>query len=232
MVDEINTIYSSLSKLSDDELRNRVKEIRGVIQKEISELSQVYSELEENYLKESDDKKRDDLSNELDRKKEELKKVTEKVLKDYMFEVFAIVKDTCRRLIGYKYQVRGNEEIWNMVPYDVQLIGAISLHNGSIAEMATGEGKTLVATLPLFLNALTGKGVHLITVNDYLAQRDSEWMKPIFDFHNLTVSVIYNNMPHEERKAAYNCDITYGTNSEFGFDYLRDNMAIDADYLY
>lgn len=232
MVDEINKIYETLSNLSDDDLRERVNIIKASIQKEIHTLSAEYSELEDEYLKETDDNKRDNLSNELDRKKDNLKKVTEKVLKDNMFEVFAIVKDTCRRLLGYKYLVRGNEETWNMVPYDVQLIGAISLHNGAIAEMATGEGKTLVATLPLFLNALTGKGVHLITVNDYLAQRDSEWMRPIFDFHNITVSVIYNNMPHEERKAAYACDITYGTNSEFGFDYLRDNMAIDSDYLY
>ncbi len=232
MVDEINKIYATLSKLSDDELRNRVQEIKADIQKEIHDLTVEYSELEEKYLKETDENNRDKISIELDKKKENLKKVTDKVLYDNMFEVFAIVKDTCRRLVGHKYLVRGNEETWNMIPYDVQLIGAISLHNGAIAEMATGEGKTLVATLPLFLNALTGKGVHLITVNDYLAQRDSEWMKPIFDFHGITVSVIYNNMPHEEKKAAYNCDITYGTNSEFGFDYLRDNMAIDADYLY
>ena len=120
----------------------------------------------------------------------------------------------------------GNEITWDMVHYDVQLIGGVALHSGKIAEMATGEGKTLVATLPVFLNALTGKGVHLVTVNDYLAKRDSEWMGPIYEFHGLTVDCIDKHQPNSEaRRKAYNCDITFGTNNEFGFDYLRDNMA-------
>ena len=120
----------------------------------------------------------------------------------------------------------GNEVIWDMVHYDVQLIGGVALHSGKIAEMATGEGKTLVATLPVFLNALSGKGVHLVTVNDYLAKRDSEWMGPIYEFHGLTVDCIDKHQPNSEaRRKAYNCDITFGTNNEFGFDYLRDNMA-------
>jgi len=120
----------------------------------------------------------------------------------------------------------GNEITWDMVHYDVQLIGGVALHTGRIAEMATGEGKTLVATLPVFLNALTGKGVHLVTVNDYLAKRDSEWMGPIYEFHGLTVDCIDKHQPNSEaRRKAYNCDITFGTNNEFGFDYLRDNMA-------
>jgi len=120
----------------------------------------------------------------------------------------------------------GNEITWDMVHYDVQLIGGVALHSGRIAEMATGEGKTLVATLPVFLNALTGKGVHLVTVNDYLAKRDSEWMGPIYEFHGLTVDCIDKHQPNSEaRRKAYNCDITFGTNNEFGFDYLRDNMA-------
>ncbi len=115
---------------------------------------------------------------------------------------------------------------WNMVPYDVQLIGAAVLHQGKIAEMMTGEGKTLVATLPIYLNALTGKGVHIVTVNDYLAKRDAKWMGPIFEFHGLTIDCIDLHSPNsEERRKAYRCDITYGTNNEFGFDYLRDNMA-------
>jgi preprotein translocase subunit SecA len=116
-----------------------------------------------------------------------------------------------------------------MVPYDVQLIGGIVLHQGKIAEMATGEGKTLVATLPIYLNALTGRGVHLVTVNDYLAQRDSEWMGEIYKFHGLTVGCILNTMSPEQRKEIYKMDITYGTNNEFGFDYLRDNMAVDKE---
>jgi len=126
----------------------------------------------------------------------------------------------------------GNETTWDMVHYDVQLIGGIVLHQGRIAEMATGEGKTLVATLPVFLNALTGRGVHLVTVNDYLAKRDSEWMGPIFQFHGLSVDCIDKHEPNSEsRRKAYLADITYGTNNEFGFDYLRDNMAINPDDL-
>ncbi|MEN8227207.1 MAG: preprotein translocase subunit SecA [Bacteroidota bacterium] len=125
-----------------------------------------------------------------------------------------------------RWMAGGNEITWDMVHYDVQLIGGVALHSGKIAEMATGEGKTLVATLPVFLNALTGKGVHLVTVNDYLAKRDSEWMGPIYEFHGLTVDCIDKHQPNSEaRRKAYNCDITFGTNNEFGFDYLRDNMA-------
>ncbi|MBQ7690133.1 MAG: preprotein translocase subunit SecA [Muribaculaceae bacterium] len=121
----------------------------------------------------------------------------------------------------------GNETVWDMVHYDVQLIGGTVLHQGKIAEMATGEGKTLVATLPVFLNALTGNGVHVVTVNDYLAKRDSEWMGPLYQFHGLSVACIDKTQPNSpERRAAYNCDITFGTNAEFGFDYLRDNMAM------
>ena len=121
----------------------------------------------------------------------------------------------------------GNEITWDMVHYDVQLIGGIVLHQGKIAEMATGEGKTLVATLPVFLNALAGKGVHVVTVNDYLSKRDSEWMGPLYEFHGLSVDCIDKHQPNSEaRKKAYNCDITFGTNNEFGFDYLRDNMAV------
>ena len=125
-----------------------------------------------------------------------------------------------------RWMAGGNEITWDMVHYDVQLIGGVALHSGKIAEMATGEGKTLVATLPVFLNALTGKGVHVVTVNDYLAKRDSEWMGPIYEFHGLTVDCIDKHQPNSEaRRKAYNCDITFGTNNEFGFDYLRDNMA-------
>ena len=126
----------------------------------------------------------------------------------------------------------GKPITWDMVHYDVQLIGGIALHEGKIAEMHTGEGKTLVATLPMYLNALTGKGVHLVTVNDYLAKRDSAWMAPIFEFHGMSVDCIDYHQPNSaERKKAYNADITYGTNNEFGFDYLRDNMAHSPDDL-
>ena len=130
------------------------------------------------------------------------------------------------------WKAGGNEIQWDMVHYDVQLIGGIALHQGKIAEMATGEGKTLVATLPVFLNALAGKGVHMVTVNDYLSKRDSEWMGPLYMFHGLSVDCIDKHQPNSaERKRAYDCDITFGTNNEFGFDYLRDNMAISEEDL-
>ena len=131
-----------------------------------------------------------------------------------------------------QWMAGGNMITWDMVHYDVQLIGGVVLHSGKIAEMATGEGKTLVATLPVYLNALPGKGVHVVTVNDYLAKRDSEWMGMLFEFHGLTVDCIDKHEPHsEERKAAYRADITYGTNNEFGFDYLRDNMSRNPEEL-
>ena len=130
------------------------------------------------------------------------------------------------------WNAAGKEITWDMVHYDVQLIGGMVLHSGKISEMQTGEGKTLVATLPLYLNALTGNGVHLVTVNDYLAKRDSTWKAPLFEFHGLTVDCIDNHQPNSEgRKKAYDADITYGTNNEFGFDYLRDNMAHSPEDL-
>src|SRR5665647_571804 len=131
-----------------------------------------------------------------------------------------------------KWIAGGNEITWDMVHYDVQLIGGVALHKGKIAEMGTGEGKTVVATLPVFLNALAGRGVHIVTVNDYLSKRDSEWMGPIYEFHGLTVDCIDKHQPNsQDRRKAYNADITFGTNNEFGFDYLRDNMAINPEDL-
>jgi len=130
------------------------------------------------------------------------------------------------------WDAAGTPVVWNMIHYDVQLVGGVAMHQGKIAEMHTGEGKTLVATLPMYLNALTGNGVHLVTVNDYLAKRDSAWTAPIFQFHGLTVDCIDYYQPNSpERRAAYNADITYGTNNEFGFDYLRDNMSHAPDDL-
>jgi preprotein translocase subunit SecA len=145
---------------------------------------------------------------------------------DLMAEAFAVVKEACRRHMGKSWTIVGHETSWEMLPFDVQLIGAIVLHEGKIAEMATGEGKTLVAVMPLYLNGLGGKGCHLVTVNDYLAHRDSQWMGEILRFLGLTVGVVEHDMDHAARRAAYACDVTYGTNNEFGFDYLRDNMAV------
>ena len=144
-------------------------------------------------------------------------------LESILPEAFAVVKRGARLLCGQDVDVCGTPIAWNMVHFDVQLIGGTALHRGFIAEMATGEGKTLVATLPVYLNALTGMGVHVVTVNDYLARRDSMWMGALFKFLGLTVGCIQSMMPSEQRRRMYACDITYGTNSEFGFDYLRDN---------
>ncbi|MDR2928299.1 MAG: preprotein translocase subunit SecA, partial [Cytophagaceae bacterium] len=140
--------------------------------------------------------------------------------------------DGNRAIFRNSWMAGGNMVTWDMIHYDVQLIGGAVLHEGKISEMATGEGKTLVATLPVFLNALTGKGVHVVTVNDYLAKRDSEWMGPLYMFHGLSVDCIDKHQPNSaERRKAYRADITFGTNNEFGFDYLRDNMAISPDDL-
>src|SRR5579864_184383 len=164
--------------------------------------------------------------------KEELSKIEDKDelaqrLNEILPEAFAVVKNACRRLWGTEIIVREHPLKWEMVPFDVQLIGGICLHTGRIAEMATGEGKTLVATLPVYLNALTGRGVHVVTVNDYLAARDGEWMGAVYKFLGLTVGCILHDQPPNIRRDQYNCDITYGTNAEFGFDYLRDNgMAV------
>lgn len=145
-------------------------------------------------------------------------------------EAFAAVKNACRRLCGTQIEVKGHSLLWEMIPFDVQLIGGYALHSGRIAEMATGEGKTLVATLPVYLNALSGRGVHIVTVNDYLASRDSEWMGAVYKFLGISVGCILHDQPPKVRRAQYRCDVTYGTNSEFGFDYLRDNgMASKAE---
>ncbi|WP_395744746.1 preprotein translocase subunit SecA [Prosthecobacter sp.] len=149
--------------------------------------------------------------------------IEQKMLNDILPEAYAVVKNGARRMCGREIVVCDQPLGWNMVHFDVQLIGGVALHRGMIAEMATGEGKTLVGTLPVYLNALTGRGVHVITVNDYLARRDSEWMGSLYKFLGLTVGCIQNDQPSHLRREQYVCDITYGTNSEFGFDYLRDN---------
>src|ERR1041384_2781094 len=151
-------------------------------------------------------------------------------LNEILPDAFAVVKNACRRLWGTDIIVRDHPLKWEMIPFDVQLIGGMGLHGGKIAEMATGEGKTLVATLPVYLNALTCRGVHVVTVNDYLAARDSEWMGAVYRYLGLTVGCILHDQSPSVRREQYNCDITYGTNAEFGFDYLRDNgMAIRAE---
>ena len=155
--------------------------------------------------------------------KDQEKAVIQQALDEVLPEAYALLKNACRHLVGTTEEVCGHTLTWNMIPFDVQLLGGIVLHQGKISEMQTGEGKTLVATMPLYLNALAGKNVQLVTVNDYLALRDATWMGHLYKYLGLTVGCIQNTMDSEERRAQYLCDITYGTNSEFGFDYLRDN---------
>lgn len=230
-VEEINQYYEEYKKISDEELIAKTQEFRELIKSTTKELEDKIIALQDKLKTDVTHEQRQDIYSELNDLDKELQDLTEDTLNSILTQVFAIVKDTCRRLVGREWKAGGMLIRWDMVPFDVQLIGGIVLHQGKISEMATGEGKTLVATLPMFLNALTGKGVHLITVNDYLATRDSEWMGEIYKFHGLTVGCITNDMDNNKRRDAYNCDITYGTNNEFGFDYLRDNMVIDSNYM-
>lgn len=229
IVDEINQEFEKIKDFSEDELKQKTVEFKEKIQSETSELRDNIEELNKR-LQTDEDFDRQKVYDELDSLEEELNEAYESILDEILPEAFAVIKATCIKLLGKTITVRNTKTEWNMVPYDVQLMGGVVLHQGKIAEMATGEGKTLVATMPLYLNALIGRGVHLVTVNDYLAERDSEWMGEIFRFHGLTVGVILNTMDPSDRKEQYQCDITYGTNNEFGFDYLRDNMAIDPDH--
>ncbi|MHC1737658.1 MAG: preprotein translocase subunit SecA [Ignavibacteriaceae bacterium] len=229
IVDEIVVEYEKLKDLSDDQLKDKTAEFKQKIQDGTAEIRDRIDALNTR-LQSDEDFDRHQAYDDLDDLNDELNDKYEEILDELLPEAFAVVKDTCRRLVGRSWTVMGHKAVWDMVPYDVQLMGGVVLHQGKIAEMATGEGKTLVATLPIYLNALTGRGVHLITVNDYLAQRDSEWMGEIFRFHGLSIGVILNTMNPDQRKVMYNCDITYGTNNEFGFDYLRDNMAIDKEH--
>ncbi len=185
----------------------------------INKLEEEYQKLTDDQLKAKTQEFKDRLAN-------------GETLDDILCEAFATVKNACRRLCGTTAVVCDHELTWDMIPFNVQIIGGIALHKKKIAEMATGEGKTLVATMPLYLNALTGKNCQLVTVNDYLAKRDSEWMGLVYKYLGLTVGCIQNEMNPEERRAQYACDITYGTNSEFGFDYLRDmGMASSKEQL-
>ncbi|HJZ81497.1 MAG TPA: preprotein translocase subunit SecA [Pyrinomonadaceae bacterium] len=197
-VEAINALEPEMQKLSDDQLREKTEEFRRRIQQRLAQLPDE---------PEADPERRKQLE------QERLQAINE-VLNEILVEAFAVVREAGRRVL-------------NMRHFDVQLIGGMVLHQGTIAEMKTGEGKTLVATLPVYLNALSGRGVHVVTVNDYLAKRDSEWMGKLYRFLGLTVGVIVHDLDDEERREAYASDVTYGTNNEFGFDYLRDNMKFD-----
>jgi preprotein translocase subunit SecA len=236
IVDAINEHYERLHDVSDDDLQGQTAKLRAIIAERTSALEAKVAELKAAKHTAADAEERDRLDNELiggDGRggvEGELRQAVADVLYEILPEAFATVREAARRLLGTTVTVTGHDIEWNMIPYDVQLMGGIELHLGRIAEMATGEGKTLVATLPLYLNALVGKGAHLVTVNSYLARRDSQWMGHVYKYLGLTVGCLDDTEPGTlERRAAYLCDITYGTNNEFGFDYLRDNMVVSLE---
>jgi len=206
-----------LGKLIGDPNAKEIERLRSKIDK-INKQEEKYQKLSE-----------EDLKNKTQEFKGRIQKG--ETVDDLIIEAFAIVKNACRRMVGQKFTLGKQEQTWNMIPYDVQLIGGMVLHEGKISEMKTGEGKTLVAALPVYLNALEGKGVHVITVNDYLAQRDAAWIGNLYQYLGLSVGVVVHGLKAEQRREAYNADITYGTNNEFGFDYLRDNMATKTEQL-
>ncbi|HCC85274.1 MAG TPA: preprotein translocase subunit SecA [Porphyromonadaceae bacterium] len=263
IVKKVQDAYANIAKLTNDELRNKTKELEKRIKDYVAEEQTEIERLKAG-MEEVDLDQRESIWNQIDKLEKAITDKYEKILEEILPEAFSIMKDTARRFAeneeivvtatdfdrdlsathdfvrieGDKaiYQnhwiAGGNEITWDMVHYDVQLFGGVVLHRGKIAEMATGEGKTLVATLPVFLNALTHEGVHVVTVNDYLSKRDAEWMGPMYMFHGLSVDCIDKHEPNSEaRRKAYEADITFGTNNEFGFDYLRDNMAISPKDL-
>ncbi|HEX7243027.1 MAG TPA: preprotein translocase subunit SecA [Longimicrobiaceae bacterium] len=230
LVDQINEEWERLQGVSEEELRGQTARFRERIREATAELSAELEELRAEKRASESSAEREEIAARIGDAEARFKAAIEATLDEILPEAFATVKEACRRLVGTPVAVTGQTLTWDMVPYDVQLIGGIVLHQGKVAEMATGEGKTLVATLPLYLNALAGRGSHLVTVNAYLAQRDSDWMGHLFGYLGLTVGCIDLHEPNTpERRDAYGADITYGTNNEFGFDYLRDNMVHSLD---
>ncbi|MDR0865911.1 MAG: preprotein translocase subunit SecA [Candidatus Symbiothrix sp.] len=262
-VQKIVAVYPSIEQLSNDELRDRSRQLMDYLQEKVvtekAKIAELKATIENLELED-----REKVWNEIDKIEKDVTEQHEKTLEEILPEVFSIVKDTARRFTENEHTIvtatdfdrqlavkhdfvtidgdkaiyqnhwvaGGNEITWDMIHYNVQLFGGVVLHKGKIAEMATGEGKTLVATLPVFLNAMTHNGVHVVTVNDYLSKRDSEWMGPLYMFHGLSVDCIDKHKPNsDDRRKAYEADITFGTNNEFGFDYLRDNMAISPKDL-
>ncbi len=233
---EIEEHGGRIASLSDDDLRAQTGKFRGIITERSQDLAARIAELKERKRTATDAAEREAIDNQLGGAdgrgglEADYRTVIADTLDEILPEAFATVREAAKRLLGTTVMVTGRPMDWNMVHYEVQLVGGIQLHLGKIAEMATGEGKTLVATLPLYLNALPGRGAHLVTVNSYLARRDSQWMGHLFSYLGLNVAVLDDTEPGSpERQAAYHADITYGTNNEFGFDYLRDNMVVATD---
>ncbi|MFC1658928.1 hypothetical protein ACFL1D_06065, partial [Candidatus Omnitrophota bacterium] len=210
-VNRVNKLEPEIKGLSDSQLRGKTEEFSRHILTKSREHEQEIRELQERLLSVA-------IPEEKEIVRQRLKLARNKIFAGILAEAFAVVRETAQRTIGMRH-------------FDVQIAGGVVLHEGKIAEMATGEGKTLVATLPAYLNALLRQGVHIVTVNDYLARRDAEWMGPVYEFLGLSVGIIQHNLDDQARKKAYACDITYGTNNEFGFDYLRDNMKYSREDL-
>ena len=206
VVDEINSLAGQMEKLTDEELRGKTQKFRDFLEERLQAERRLFAEAEARMYSDPDARR------ELEERQKELFKAEQEALWEILPEAFAVVREASRRVLGMRH-------------FDVQLLGGIVLHQGRIAEMKTGEGKTLVATLPAYLNALTGRGVHIVTVNDYLAARDRKWMGPVYEFLGLSVGLIVHGLTPKERREAYSSDVVYGTNNEFGFDYLRDNMV-------
>ncbi len=239
LVGDINAHARDYERLTDDELRAKTAEFRSYIREKAEPFEEAIQDLRRARAQATDASEREAFALQMQEQQEQRDAAVSQALDDLLPEAFAAVKDACRRMVGREVMVTGQGLVWNMVPYDVQLVGGIALHRGSATEMQTGEGKTLTATMPLYLNALAGRGAHLVTVNTYLAQRDAEWMGALYNFLGLTVGVIDLHEPGSEgRRGAYGADITYGTNNEFGFDYLRDNMVhqlerrVQRDYFF
>ena len=237
IVNKINELEAEYQSLSDDQLKSKTSEWKEKLKSFETDLDaniEDWKNKEINkLLRPTNDEIKDIEEKSRIRKIDGLEEVYDKqseYLNEILPQAYAVVKNGARRMVGKSYTVCDQPMEWDMIHFDCQLKGGIALHRGIIAEMATGEGKTLVATLPVYLNALTGRGVHVITVNDYLARRDSEWTGELLKYLGLSIGCIQSQMPPERRRENYNCDVTYGTNSEFGFDYLRDNgMAHSKD---
>ncbi len=236
IIDDIVAHEQRLASLPDEEIQAQTAKFRAILAERTGPIEARIEELKAAKRTATEPAERERIDLDLhgvdghSGAETELRTTIAAVLDEILPEAFATVREACRRLTGSTVVVTGNELVWDMVPYEVQLIGGIQLHLGRIAEMATGEGKTLVATLPLYLNALPGRGVHLVTVNNYLARRDSQWMGHLYRWLGLTVGCLDDTEPGSwDRRAVYACDITYGTNNEFGFDYLRDNMVTTLD---
>lgn len=236
IVNEIIEIEQRLASLSNEEIQAQTAKFRAIIAERTGDIEARIAELKLAKRTIANAEEREALDTQLQGldgrggAEGELRTAIADVLDELLPEAFATVREACRRLVGSKVDIAGHEITWDMVPYEVQLIGGIQLHLGRIAEMATGEGKTLVATLPVYLNALPARGVHLVTVNSYLARRDSQWMGHLFKWLGLTVGCLDDTEPGSmARREVYAADITYGTNNEYGFDYLRDNMVVSLD---